>query len=140
MARKARVYSDSLIYHTIIRGNNAEAIFKTMEDKKRIVDILYQKAENDNYEVFAYCILDDHAHFGTGRRIVHRRDHEAPYGKLCSVLQPQTHAIRSCVLRQIFKRNGRRKRTAFGDYKIFAATSVKNHKGCKSFFFAYASC
>ncbi len=63
MARKARVYSDSLIYHTIIRGNNAEAIFKTMEDKKRIVDILYQKAENDNYEVFAYCILDDHAHF-----------------------------------------------------------------------------
>lgn len=63
MARKARVTSDSLIYHTIVRGNNAEHIFQTMQDKERIVDILYQKAENDNYEVLAYCILNDHAHF-----------------------------------------------------------------------------
>ncbi len=63
MARKARTYSDSLIYHTIVQSNNEEAIFKTMEDKQRIVDILYQKSEDDNYEVFAYCILNDHAHF-----------------------------------------------------------------------------
>jgi REP element-mobilizing transposase RayT len=63
MARQARNYHNSKIYHTIVRGNGSEHIFLNYEDKKKIIEIMHNKSLNKNYDVCAYCILDDHAHF-----------------------------------------------------------------------------
>jgi REP element-mobilizing transposase RayT len=63
MARQARNYHNSKIYHTIVRGNSSENIFLEYEDKKKVIEIIRNKSLNKNYDVCAYCILDDHAHF-----------------------------------------------------------------------------
>lgn len=63
MARQARNYQNTQIYHTIVRGNNSEHIFIDYEDKKKIIEIMHRKSLNNNYDVCAYCILNDHAHF-----------------------------------------------------------------------------
>jgi len=63
MARQARNYEDTDIFHTIVRGNNSELIFRNCGDKEKIVEIIYEKCSSGAFEIIAYCILCDHAHF-----------------------------------------------------------------------------
>lgn len=63
MARTARNCENTDIFHTIVRGNNSEEIFSDYEDKQKIVEILAEKSSGGAFDVIAYCILSNHAHF-----------------------------------------------------------------------------
>ena len=72
MARVARIYSESGIYHVILRGINRQKIFAHDEEKEKFVSILQryfagddippQKRKNYQGRLFAFCILDNHIH------------------------------------------------------------------------------
>lgn len=63
MARTARNCENTDIFHTIVRGNNNEEIFTDYEDKLKIVEILTEKSSGGAFDIIAYCILSNHAHF-----------------------------------------------------------------------------
>ncbi|MFZ5754015.1 MAG: transposase [Bacillota bacterium] len=62
MPRYARMWSDSRIYHVMLRGNNRENIFIDDADKNRIIDTLRDKKAEGEYYLFAYCVMDNHIH------------------------------------------------------------------------------
>lgn len=62
MPRKMRQLSSSSIYHVLIQGYKLEPIFKTDSDKKFFISILLDNASQNNFELFAYCVMDNHAH------------------------------------------------------------------------------
>ncbi len=62
MPRHSRSPSSSQVYHIMFRGNNKRKIFMEDEDKERLIKILYNKKENEAYSIYAYCIMDNHAH------------------------------------------------------------------------------
>lgn len=63
MARTARNCENTNIFHTIVRGNNNEEIFSDYEDKCKIVEIITEKSSGGAFDIIAYCILSNHAHF-----------------------------------------------------------------------------
>lgn len=63
MARGPRKISESRIYHIMVRGNNRRNIFNDDQDKQKIIDILIEKKYPNAYDVYGYCIMDNHAHF-----------------------------------------------------------------------------
>lgn len=63
MSRTARNCENTDIFHTIVRGNNHEEIFSDYEDKCKIVEILTEKSSGGAFDIIAYCILSNHAHF-----------------------------------------------------------------------------
>ena len=62
MPRIARQESDTLYYHVMTRGINKEKIFKTDNDKKKILKTLEVKLKDSECELIAYCIMDNHLH------------------------------------------------------------------------------
>lgn len=62
MPRKIRQLSSSSIYHVLIQGYNLEPIFKTDSDKKFFSSILLNNMSENNFELFTYCIMDNHVH------------------------------------------------------------------------------
>lgn len=62
MARYARKLSKTSIYHAMIRGNERKNIFCATEDKERFMETLIKMKANDEYEIIAFCIMDNHAH------------------------------------------------------------------------------
>lgn len=62
MPRKIRQLSSSSIYHVLIQGYNKEPIFKTDSNKNFFISTLLDNASKNNFELFAYCIIDNHAH------------------------------------------------------------------------------
>lgn len=70
MARQPRKYSDSGIYHVILRGINREKIFCEDVEKEKFLHILSrnfaggQTPEIGKHQgrLFAFCILDNHVH------------------------------------------------------------------------------
>lgn len=62
MSRKIRQLNHSGIYHIFIQGYNKTEIFKDESDKIFFINILSNNALQNNLKIFAYCILDDHAH------------------------------------------------------------------------------
>lgn len=62
MPRYARKRSDTLIYHIMLRGNNREKIFIDDEDKLKIIGTLERKKRNNEYNLYAYCVMDNHIH------------------------------------------------------------------------------
>ncbi|KGX86658.1 REP-associated tyrosine transposase [Pontibacillus marinus] len=62
MPRRARKKSRSGIYHVIVRGANRQEIFHKEEDRLRFLETLKRyKIEND-IEVLAWCLMDNHVH------------------------------------------------------------------------------
>ncbi|MDR2520277.1 MAG: transposase [Eubacteriaceae bacterium] len=57
MPRPIRDESALNIYHVLISGNNNEDVFRDDEDKKQLLDILDDRSESGDCEVFAFCIL-----------------------------------------------------------------------------------
>ncbi|MED4014472.1 transposase [Sutcliffiella cohnii] len=62
MARKARDISKSGIYHIMLRGINQQTIFEDSEDKKRFLETLEKIKKENTYELYGYCLMDNHVH------------------------------------------------------------------------------
>ena len=60
--RAARKVSATGIYHIMIRGINRGVIFNDNTDKDRFLEIMEKTKEETNYELYAYCLMDNHAH------------------------------------------------------------------------------
>ncbi|MCT4632786.1 MAG: transposase [Firmicutes bacterium] len=80
MGRKPRIDLENQIYHVICRGNNGEYIFNEDSDKKLYMDIVKRFKKKYDFMIFAYCIMDNHAHF-----IIYRR--KDPLSKFMKVIQ-----------------------------------------------------
>lgn len=62
MPRQARKQSGTDYYHVMIRGINREYVFKTDEHKQKITEIIQKEQQDEEIEVFAWCLMDNHAH------------------------------------------------------------------------------
>lgn len=62
MPRVARKKSNSGIYHIIMRGINRQTIFEDDEDFKKYIQTLLRYKEICEYEIYAYCLMDNHVH------------------------------------------------------------------------------
>ena len=62
MPRKARKLSSTNIYHVMIRGNRKQDIFLEDEDRFRFTKILKKVKQKGEYELFAYCLMNNHIH------------------------------------------------------------------------------
>ena len=62
MARKPRKQSKTGIHHIMLRGNNKQTIFQDKEDSYKFLKILSQTKEKLDFDVFAYCIMNNHVH------------------------------------------------------------------------------
>ena len=79
MSRIARKYSESGIYHVMFRGINKQKIFLESWDYKKMVEILAMLKEEIDFQLYAYCLMSNHAHFiikenspGEISKIMHR--------------------------------------------------------------------
>jgi REP element-mobilizing transposase RayT len=62
MPRIARLHSNIGIYHIMLRGNEKKDIFYDDEDRARFVETLIKMKADGNYQVYAYCLMDNHVH------------------------------------------------------------------------------
>ena len=62
MPRQARDKSASGIYHIMMRGINRQNIFHDDEDYSRFLLTLQNYREKSGYEIYAYCLMDNHVH------------------------------------------------------------------------------
>lgn len=62
MPRCARRQSASNTYHVMVRGNERKNIFLDDEDRNRFVDTLQNMKGEDNYDIYAYCLMGNHVH------------------------------------------------------------------------------
>lgn len=75
MARKPREMSATGVYHVCLRGVNKQRIFEYPEDYEGFFRILRQAMLTDkngqqldepNFEIYAYCLMDNHVHLLLG--------------------------------------------------------------------------
>lgn len=59
--RKPRIEYPGAFYHIMCRGNNGEYIF-TEEEKAEYMKLIAKYKERYKFKVYAYCIMDNHAH------------------------------------------------------------------------------
>ena len=62
MPRVARKYNELKVYHIIIRGIDKQDIFLEEYDKCKFLNIIKETKEKYNYEIYAYCLMDNHVH------------------------------------------------------------------------------
>jgi putative transposase len=62
MPRTPRKKSRSDIYHIMLRGINHQNIFEHEGDYEKFIDILDTYRIKVGYEVYAYCLMGNHAH------------------------------------------------------------------------------
>ena len=62
MARLARVVAPGLPHHVTQRGNRREPIFFEEGDQEVYRDLLSEQTRKRNVEVWAYCLMPNHAH------------------------------------------------------------------------------
>ena len=62
MPRLARLKSQTGIYHCIIRGIDKQDIFLEDPDRKKFIKELVQTKEKYEYQLYAYCLMDNHVH------------------------------------------------------------------------------
>ena len=62
LPRIARTYSEVKVYHITIRGIDKQNIFLDEYDKNKFISILKETKEKYNYEIYAYCLMDNHVH------------------------------------------------------------------------------
>lgn len=63
MPRLPRKYSETGIYHIMVRGNARENIFADNQDKGKLLKIVLEKKNDGLFLLYAYCIMNNHAHF-----------------------------------------------------------------------------
>lgn len=63
MPRVRRKYSNiTNIYHIILRGNDKQDIFYDEQDKYVFLKYLKENKEKYNFDIYAYCLMDNHIH------------------------------------------------------------------------------
>ena len=62
MPRKARIVSQTNIYHIMLRGINQQIIFEEEEDFQYFVTILSKCKEICEYKIYTYCLMNNHIH------------------------------------------------------------------------------
>lgn len=62
VVRKARERCDSGVYHVILRGINRQDIFCDDDDFQRFLETLGQTKIDNQYAVYAYCLMSNHVH------------------------------------------------------------------------------
>lgn len=62
MPRGARIFSNSGYYHIILKGIGKQLLFEDDEDYERFLDTLGRYAREDNFEIIAYCLMENHVH------------------------------------------------------------------------------
>lgn len=62
MPRIARKYSEIKVYHITIRGIDKQNIFFDEHDRQKFMDIIKETKEKYNYEIYSYCLMDNHVH------------------------------------------------------------------------------
>jgi len=62
MARKPRIHYPGALYHVMVRGNNGEKVLNGEIHKNKYLDILTLYKEKIGFIIYAYCIMDNHAH------------------------------------------------------------------------------
>ena len=63
MPRIARNYSKIKVYHITIRGIDKQNIFFDDNDRFKFMDIIKDTKEKFNYDIYSYCLMDNHIHF-----------------------------------------------------------------------------
>lgn len=62
MPRTERRKSKTGIYHVMMRGINKECIYQDNEDFNRFINILEQVKSISKFELYCYCLMDNHLH------------------------------------------------------------------------------
>jgi len=62
MSRQARIKSTTKMYHTVQSGLQDKPIFKSNNDKNKLLEIIDGRKMNLDFELLGYTILDDHFH------------------------------------------------------------------------------
>ena len=62
MPRVARKYSELKVYHITIRGIDKKDIFYDDKDRYKFLEFIKKTKEKYNYEIYAYCLMDNHVH------------------------------------------------------------------------------
>lgn len=62
MPRLPRKYSQTHVYHIMIRGNAKQDIFIDSQDKRKIIKVILQKRMGELFNIYAFCIMNNHAH------------------------------------------------------------------------------
>ena len=62
MPRLPREYSDSKVYHIIIKGIDDGDIFYDNEDKQVFKEKMKLTKDKFKYKIYAYCLMNNHVH------------------------------------------------------------------------------
>ena len=62
MPRIARQFSQSDVYHIIIRGNDKQDIFYDDDDRFLFKDRMKESKEKFKYQIYSYCLMSNHVH------------------------------------------------------------------------------
>ena len=62
MARKPRIHYPGALYHVMVRGNNGENVLSEEVHKNKYLNIIASYKEKIGFMLYAYCIMDNHAH------------------------------------------------------------------------------
>ncbi|WP_077369760.1 REP-associated tyrosine transposase [Anaerosalibacter sp. Marseille-P3206] len=60
--RMPRQKSQTYVYHIMVRGNEKKKIFLDDEDREKLLDIISLKSNNNEFCIYAYCLMDNHIH------------------------------------------------------------------------------
>ena len=63
MPRTARRKSCDSIYHIMVKSVGDSKLFKIDDDKEMYLGIIKKYQNIFNFKVYAYCLMDNHAHF-----------------------------------------------------------------------------
>lgn len=67
MARKARIFTKSEMYHVIMRGNNKQNLFYDREDFTFFHNRLKKYASELSIDVYGFCFMNNHVHLLLGK-------------------------------------------------------------------------
>jgi len=62
MPRIARIIAPGFPHHVTQRGNNKSTVFFDDEDKANYLEILRKMAKKHDFDIWAYCLMDNHVH------------------------------------------------------------------------------
>ena len=62
MARHVRIEYPGALYHVTARGNDRQTIFRTVEDRKHLLEVLTEALQRYEVHLFAYVLMGNHYH------------------------------------------------------------------------------
>lgn len=66
MSRTSRLKGENAFYHVMQRGNAKKEIFRDSRDKERYLQALKMQQHKYGFELYSYCLMDNHIHLLLG--------------------------------------------------------------------------